>query len=204
MVRGTFNHKKLTPEEYSGYKIYTMKVTQKYGYKRWDEYLIKIIDKYDGTVLHQGQANINFGVYSDNPTKEDVVQAAHKFIDSNLQNKKTQKVKVGDIFYTSWGYDQTNYDYIIVTGVSPTGKTATCRRTSHKTVGHTQQAHKQVPIAQPFGETFRMKVDYYRGVVGLRGSYPFLHTGEGSKRFGSFSKQEKDQVHYETDSMFGH
>lgn len=31
------------------------------------------------------------------------------------------------MFYTSWGYDQTNYDYVIVDKVSPTGKTAICR-----------------------------------------------------------------------------
>lgn len=36
-----------------------------------------------------------------------------------------QPVKVGDIFYSSWGYDQTNVDYFAVTEVSKTGKTAT-------------------------------------------------------------------------------
>lgn len=34
-------------------------------------------------------------------------------------------VKVGDIFYTSWGYDQTNVDWFQVVDVSATGKTVT-------------------------------------------------------------------------------
>ncbi len=38
-------------------------------------------------------------------------------------NQGFSTIKKGDIFYTSWGYDQTNYDYIVVMEVSPTGKT---------------------------------------------------------------------------------
>ena len=30
---------------------------------------------------------------------------------------KKQIINIGDIFYTSWGYDQTNYDYIVVISV---------------------------------------------------------------------------------------
>jgi len=37
------------------------------------------------------------------------------------------QIKAGDYFYTSWGYDQTNIDYLVVVEVSPTGKTASCR-----------------------------------------------------------------------------
>jgi hypothetical protein len=34
-------------------------------------------------------------------------------------------VKVGTVFYRSWGYDQTNVNFYVVTAVSKTGKTAT-------------------------------------------------------------------------------
>ena len=34
-------------------------------------------------------------------------------------------VKIGDIFYTRWGYDQTDVDYYQVTAISATGKTCT-------------------------------------------------------------------------------
>ena len=36
---------------------------------------------------------------------------------------QNDKVKPGDIFYTSWGYDQTNSDFYKVVEVSKTGKT---------------------------------------------------------------------------------
>ena len=36
----------------------------------------------------------------------------------------SETVKVGQVFYASWGYDQTNVDYYAVTRVSSTGKTA--------------------------------------------------------------------------------
>jgi|3_EtaG_2_1085321.scaffolds.fasta_scaffold07471_8 hypothetical protein len=127
------------------------------------------------------------------------------------ENEKMQvtdvksKIKVGQLLYTSWGYDQTNYDYIMVVKLSPSGKTAICKRASHSDEGFSGQCNIQKPIAQPFGEEFRLKVVMnYDKDYGLRGSYPFLHTGEGSKRMGGFSKIEENKVFYETDSRFGH
>lgn len=114
------------------------------------------------------------------------------------------KIEKGQIFKTSWGYDQTNYDYIIVIEVSPTGKTAICRRTSHEQVGATQQTYEQKPVNKPFGDKFRLKVSYRDNVPELRGSYPFLHTGEGSKRYGWFSKVSEGQTFHETNPIFGH
>lgn len=32
------------------------------------------------------------------------------------------EVKVGDFFYSSWGYDQTNIDFYKVVGLTPSGK----------------------------------------------------------------------------------
>ncbi len=117
-------------------------------------------------------------------------------------------LKVGDLFETSWGYDQTNYEYIVVVEISPSGKTAICQRTECETLNDNEQApqcYKQKPINKPFGEKFRLKVDRgYKDEIVLRGSYPFLHTGEGSKRLGSFSLVLADDVFYETNSVFGH
>ena len=36
-------------------------------------------------------------------------------------------VKVGDVFYSSWGYDQTNADFYQVVGLTPSGKSAKLR-----------------------------------------------------------------------------
>lgn len=46
---------------------------------------------------------------------------------SNIKQALDAPVKVGDIFYNSWGYDQTNIDWYQVTKVSPTGKTCKIR-----------------------------------------------------------------------------
>lgn len=114
---------------------------------------------------------------------------------------EAQKIKAGDIFYTSWGYDQTNYDYIIVEKLSPTGKTAICRRAQYDHVGYESCCNVQKPIAKGFGKSFRMKI------VGneLRGSYIFCGDADSdSKRFDYFSKAKDGQTFHETDSMFGH
>ena len=113
---------------------------------------------------------------------------------------ESDAVKAGDLYYTSWGYDQTNYDYIAVVSVSKTGKTAKCRRTYSKHLGSSGICNMQKPVLDVFGDEFTMKI---RG-DSLRGSYPFLHTGTGSKRRDSFHKVCDDDVFHETDAMSGH
>lgn len=52
-----------------------------------------------------------------------------------LQQQETdekQLVKVGDIFYNSWGYDQTNIDWYQVTKVTPSGKSVKIKRIDGK------------------------------------------------------------------------
>ena len=119
----------------------------------------------------------------------------------------TKELKKGDLFYCSWGYDQTNYDYIVVMEVSPTGKSVKCQRTHALNMGTECQSNVQEPIFLPFGDMFRLQVRHYDwtgGEVRLIGSYPFLHTGEGSKRKGHFSRAKTGQQFHETMSQFGH
>ena len=40
----------------------------------------------------------------------------------------TTSIKVGSIFKSSWGYDQTNVDYYQVTKVNPSGKSITVQQ----------------------------------------------------------------------------
>jgi len=127
---------------------------------------------------------------------------------------QVEKIKVGDVFVTSWGYDQTNYDYIVVIGLSPSGKTAICQLAEFENVGFSSQCRIQKPIAKGYGYKFRMKViTRYNNEIGLRGSYPFCHTevlrqiGTDEKpglRLGGFSKVNEGDTFWETDSMFGH
>jgi len=122
-----------------------------------------------------------------------------------------EKIKKGDLFQTSWGYDQTNYDFIIVESVSPTGKTCICKRTSYDTVDRTGFYNEQKPIRKAFGKSFRMKVEYGnkwnsedKGIY-IRGSYIFCG-GEDSenKRLDTFSQVDENRTYAETDSRFGH
>lgn len=119
------------------------------------------------------------------------------------------EIKVGDVFYTSWGYDQTNYDYIVVLSISTTGRTATCQRIGCSDVPE-GQCHRQKPDAtHKFGDAFRMQIKnggYYADKIVLRGSYPFCYDGKLTRgtRLDTFLLWDGQKEFYETDSQFGH
>jgi hypothetical protein len=122
------------------------------------------------------------------------------------QIKKMVDIKRGDLFYTSWGYDQTNYDFVVVKKLSPTKKTAICQMAKYEGLGSCGQSNIQRPKPKGFGEIFRMKVELptskeWVKEVQLRGSYPYV---QGSRRRDTFWKHKKGGVYYETDPQFGH
>ena len=82
-------------------------------------------------------------------------------------------VKVGQIFYESWGYDQTQNDFCEIVEVSPTKKTVLCRMTGKKPTSDSSVE----PNRDYHGPTlFRLKVSQYSGEPTLRGSYPFIES----------------------------
>lgn len=97
-----------------------------------------------------------------------------------------RKVQAGDIFYESWGYDQTKIDFIKVVALSPSGKTATCKMMSQKTVnvgdGYAPMTEHVIPDKE-YGEPFRLRVKEYDHKPELAGTYPFC---DGGKRLGYF------------------
>jgi hypothetical protein len=102
-------------------------------------------------------------------------------------------VKVGDVFYESWGYEQTNIDFAQVVALSKTGKTAICQMMSQKitsTEGLSSMAEMVVPDTVA-GDTFKLLV---RDADTLRGSYPFCNNKD-SKRFGIFSRWKGEPVY---------
>lgn len=121
-------------------------------------------------------------------------------------------LKIGDVFYTLWGYDQTNYDYVVVIGISPSGKTAICQLAKFDNVGYSGQCNIQKPMSEGFGFKFRLRIENDGEEIRLRGSYPYCFSeverlGEGEKpslRRGTFWKAEEEETFYETDSQFGH
>ena len=122
--------------------------------------------------------------------------------------KQVEELKKGDLFYTSWGYDQTNYEYIVVLEISKTGKTAKCQRTHALNMGTSGQCNVQEPIYCSFGDIFTMHIrrfSWHPEEINLVGSYPFCNDGSMQhKRLDTFSKVKTGEQFHETDAMFGH
>lgn len=197
MVFAKLNIRRLVPEEYKGFKIYIDKKTNRFG----TYYYVNIYDKNLKRLLHTTQANINFGVVRED-NKQEVLQKTKEFIDNTLiRNVNNSKVSIGDIFWTSWGYDQTNYDYLKVLKVNPSGKTAICQMIDSDDFERSKDLFMttvQRPNPQKtYGKPFRMQIQYYRGIVELRGSY-FLGRGNDSKRLGTFQEWDGEKTFYET------
>lgn len=111
--------------------------------------------------------------------------------------KTTSAVKVGNIFYASWGYDQTNIEFAQVVEVSLTGKTVMCRMMNQETVPNSEgfMSETVVPSIQT-GEVFRLRVKILEGeAIYLKGSYPFCG-GKRYERFWKWDNKPKYQSHY--------
>ena len=111
------------------------------------------------------------------------------------------EIRAGDYFYTSWGYDQTNIDYIVVESVSSSGKTAICRMVNPIQISEAAGQDQLMP-GTAYGEPFCMRIQSreQHGLV-LRGSYPYCM---GSKRLDTFWLTNLGETHYQTNPMFGH
>jgi hypothetical protein len=106
-------------------------------------------------------------------------------------------VKVGDIYYASWGYDQTNIEYAQVVEISPTGKTVMCRMMNQTEVPGSQgfMSETVMPSTQT-GEVFRLRVKTLEDeALYLKGSYPFCN-GKRYERFWKWDGKPKYQSHY--------
>lgn len=125
---------------------------------------------------------------------------------------------VGSVWYTSWGYDQTNVEFLRIEALSLTGKTGLCKMMSKK---HPLQ---KVPRVDGHGVlrmmeeedgshvlpdkvydgcgVFRMKIDKRSsGDPCVKGSYPFCNESE-PRRFDYFWLWDGKPV-YETPAGFG-
>ena len=104
-------------------------------------------------------------------------------------------IRPGDLFYTSWGYDQTNIDFVVVVE-SKTGKTVCCKMGKADIMGASGTQDLLRPTGETYGESFRLRVTDY----GLKGSYPYCN---GGTRFGYFYPWEREAIG-QTMTQFGH
>ena len=110
-----------------------------------------------------------------------------------------EEFKVGDIIYTRWGYDETNYDFAQIVEVSKTRKTVKAQMMKAKIVDTRRTTSGIVPTDE-YGNKFRLYVRKgWRGQPTFRGQYPFINGFHDSKRMGSFRAWDGKTV-YETDS----
>jgi hypothetical protein len=104
--------------------------------------------------------------------------------------EKIAQVRKGDYFYTSWGYDQTNIDYLVIIAISPSGKTATCRMARPINIG-SQGTEDILMPGEPYGELFRMKI-------------PYISSMPTAKRLDSFLPCKMGDTHGQTMPEYGH
>ena len=128
---------------------------------------------------------------------------------NSTEDQEQRTIKPGDIFYTSWGYDQTNYDYLMILEISPSKKTCLCSMVHCDHVGERGHCHIQKPKREIYGDIFRMKIELPTCLTGsevmLRGSYPFCINGSKEHlRLDTFWKWDGKRQFYETDTQFGH
>lgn len=114
-----------------------------------------------------------------------------------------ENFNIGDIVYTSWGYDQTQNDFAQIIEISKTRKTIIARMMKAKTVATTRTSSSIVPT-EAYGKKFRLWVrEGWRGQPAFVGQYPFIYSDQDSKRKGCFTAWEGNPL-YETNSQFGH
>ena len=115
---------------------------------------------------------------------------------SGRKPKVRNTVKIGDIYYASWGYEQTNIDFLKVASLSPTGMTAICRMMSQKAVDTPAPMTEHVIPNEEYGDPFRLRVKALKEYDELVGSYPYV---DGDRRPGFFwvwNGQPVYQSHY--------
>lgn len=111
------------------------------------------------------------------------------------------EVKKGDIFYASWGWEQTNIDFCIVEEVSPTGKTVKCRMMGEKEIykeGMHPMSEYVIPSRpDPNGELFRLHVrTRSTGEPCLVGKYPYVQGDTRRDYFWKWDGHPLYQSHY--------
>ena len=74
-----------------------------------------------------------------------------------MTNTTNTSLKVGSIFKSSWGYDQTNVDYYQVTKVNPSGKSITVQEISNSIKSTGMMCGESLPIKNSFKGTPKTK-----------------------------------------------
>lgn len=114
-------------------------------------------------------------------------------------------VKVGDIFYSSWGYDQTNIDFYQIVRLTEKGsafvRPIRARRVETENGHFTQEA--LVPVKDGFFEGYSSHIKSEGAMKRLRAGYRGQVTFSLSTYAGAYP-YEDGRVLYQTAAGFGH
>lgn len=133
---------------------------------------------YRFTTLEKAQAYVA-KFFTDVQAAEDH-KAQAKQRDTDRLAKMREKVKVGDIFYTSWGYDQTNIDFYQV--VDRTAATVEVVKIGKNCVDSMTGVDMVVPDPNPmvkWGDTIKRKIS----TTGFKiASYAYAYPWDGQPK----------------------
>jgi hypothetical protein len=94
-----------------------------------------------------------------------------------------QTVQVGTVFYSSWGYDQTNVDYYVVSALSASGKTATFVAVTSASAGNDRVS---VGTAAKCANC----LSAIRPLVKANGETVYRHVGSGDARCSRYREDD--------------
>jgi hypothetical protein len=195
MYKKLFNEMAMPKEVYTGGIEPFLKEEGKY------EVYVKPSDKYLGqyiVTVFRGKSTKPYANYR-YTSMEEAGKAVDKFVQAIIadyerkaeyQKEKKQKakimfdnIKVGDIFYTSWGYDQTNVEMYQV--IEKGEKTVMVAEIAQETVPGTEgfMSSNVRPVPNKFvGEPFRAVVNQYglKGKEMYYGAWPYDRGEKGT------------------------
>ena len=127
------------------------------------------------TIRSSGEKNLSKTPKRGEPNKKGIKQA----LDA--------PVKVGDIFYNSWGYDQTNIDWYQVVQVSPSGKTCKIRPIAGKVKETGFMSGQTTPQKNKFtGPAKQKKIRVHGGEVNLPMEHGWCPMWDGKPKQSSW------------------
>ena len=115
--------------------------------------------------------------------------------------------QIGEVYYTSFGYDETHYHFIKIVGFTASGKSAICQRVYVESVEGGNMVYDSIkPTDKVFGPKFKLLIRNRPDYTVLRGRYPrgIAQNTYMSSEPESFFKCEPHHRYMETNPQFGH
>jgi len=104
-----------------------------------------------------------------------------------LKKEEESPVKVGDIFYNSWGYDQTNIDWYQVVALTGSGKSVKIRPIEGKIKETGFMSGESTPVKGKFkGPAVTKRLGMHSGEPYLPSKYGWTSLWDGKPKYQSW------------------